>query len=82
MGYSNIYGKEMGKEIAEETFSKLDINNNGTLEFSQFITFGLKQKHEQQENNLKEAFNLFDRDHNGKISKEEIAIVLKGKADE
>ena len=72
----------MGREIAEQTFSKLDINHNGTLEFSQFVTFGLKQKHQQMENNLKEAFNMFDRDHNGKISKEEIEIVLKGKAEE
>ncbi len=69
-GYSQIYGKQMGKQIAEETFSKLDINHNGTLEFSEFVTFGLQQKKQQQECNLKEAFLLFDRDHNGKISKE------------
>ncbi len=33
-GYSAIYGKQMGKQIAEETFNKLDINHSGTLEFS------------------------------------------------
>lgn len=43
----------MGKQIAEETFSKLDINHNGSLEFSEFVTFGLKQKKEQQEAILK-----------------------------
>jgi Ca2+-binding EF-hand superfamily protein len=30
---------------------------------------------------LREAFQLFDRDRNGKISKEEISLVLKGKID-
>jgi len=30
-GYSSIYGKELAKKIAEETFSKLDINHSGSL---------------------------------------------------
>lgn len=30
---------------------------------------------------MREAFQLFDRDRNGKISKEEISLVLKGKID-
>jgi len=30
-GYSSIYGKLVGRKIAEDTFSKLDINNNGNL---------------------------------------------------
>lgn len=71
----------MGRQIAEETFNKLDINHNGSLEFSEFVTFGLTQKKQQKESILKEAFELFDRDHNGKISKEEIQMVLRGKMD-
>jgi calcium-dependent protein kinase len=59
----------MGKQIAEETFSKLDINHSGTLEFSEFVTFGLQQQYAQREARLKEAFKLFDRDGSGKISK-------------
>lgn len=80
-GYSTIYGREVGKQIALETFSKLDINHNNSLEFSEFVTFGLKQQREQEEGKLREAFQLFDRDRNGKISKEEISLVLRGKID-
>jgi len=46
------------------------------------VTFGLRQKQEQQANSLREAFKLFDRDGNGKISKDEIKVILRGKADE
>jgi len=42
----------------------------------------LRQKQEQQANSLREAFKLFDRDGNGKISKDEIKVILRGKADE
>jgi Ca2+-binding EF-hand superfamily protein len=45
------------------------------------VTFGLKQQRDQEEGKLREAFQLFDRDRNGKISKEEISLVLRGKID-
>jgi calcium-dependent protein kinase len=80
-GYSTIYGREVGKQIALDTFSKLDINHNNSLEFSEFVTFGLKQQRDQEEGKLREAFQLFDRDRNGKISKDEISLVLRGKID-
>jgi len=71
----------VGRQIAQETFSKLDINHSGTLEFSELVAFGLQQQKSQQETRLREAFNLFDRDKNGKISKEEISLVIRGRAD-
>lgn len=45
------------------------------------MAFGLKNQQEQEMTKMKEAFNLFDRDKNGKISLEEIHMVLKGKID-
>jgi calcium-dependent protein kinase len=52
-GYSQIYGREVGKQIALETFCKLDINHNNSLEFSEFVTFGLRQQKEQEEAKLR-----------------------------
>jgi len=43
-GYSEIYGKAMAQQIATDTFEKLDINQNGSLEFSEFVAFGLKRQ--------------------------------------
>ena len=80
-GYGEIYGEEMGRQIAEETFAKLDINHNNSLEFSEFVTFGLQQKRDELEHKLKEAFKMFDQDGNGRISQEELAVVLQGRMD-
>ena len=33
-GYSKIYGKALGEKIAKDPFDKLDVNNNGTLDYS------------------------------------------------
>ena len=30
-GYGKIYGLDAAQQIATETFTKLDVNNNGTL---------------------------------------------------
>lgn len=81
-GYTKFYGKVLGKKIAEETFEKLDVNHNGSLEYSEFVAFGLKNQQEQSAAKMKEAFNLFDRDKNGKISLNEIHVILRGKIDE
>lgn len=56
------------------------MNHNGSLEFSEFVTFGLKRQKKQYELRLREAFDMFDRDGNGTISKEEIELILKGKS--
>ena len=47
-GYSQIYGKALGQKIAEETFAKLDVNNSGTLQYSQFVAYGL-ERHQEDE---------------------------------
>lgn len=43
-GYSKIYGRASAEQIASETFAKLDVNNNGTLEYSEFIAYGLRRE--------------------------------------
>lgn len=30
-GYAHLYGKEIGKSVANEIFNKLDTNHNGSL---------------------------------------------------
>jgi Ca2+-binding EF-hand superfamily protein len=30
-GYQTVYGPSVGQAVAEETFAKLDLNNNGIL---------------------------------------------------
>lgn len=70
------------KEV-EEMFMKLDSNGDGLIDLDEFFllcdnpmnNFGKEEDEEEQEN-LKEAFDVFDKDKDGLISVEELGLVL------
>lgn len=43
-GYDMVYGTAVGDAVAEETFTKLDLNQNGIIEYHEFITHSLDIK--------------------------------------
>mmetsp|Transcript_15447 Transcript_15447/g.15046 ORF Transcript_15447/g.15046 Transcript_15447/m.15046 type:complete len:230 (-) Transcript_15447:108-797(-) len=81
-GYTEFF--EGDRERAElevgEMMEKLDFNNNGSIDYSEFIIANLdSQKYSYQllqEDKLKEAFNLFDTDSSGTITLDEVKKVL------
>jgi len=44
----------------ENVFSEVDFNNDGTINFSEFITVTLKKEKLFSEEMLKKAFEIFD----------------------
>lgn len=49
--------------------NEVDVNKSGTIEFDEFLTMMLAKKEEtSREEEIKEAFRLFDKDGNGYIS--------------
>ena len=57
---------------------KLDLNNNGTIDYSEFVIANVDAQKLLQEDKLKEAFDLFDVDHSGEITIDELKKVLGG----
>ncbi len=57
---------------------KLDFNNNGSLDYSEFLIAHLDAKL-INEDRLREVFNLFDVDGSGTITADEIKKLLGGK---
>lgn len=68
---------------------KYDSNGDGLIDFEEFCMLigecmnekegginGNEGKEEEEVNNLKEAFDVFDKDNDGLISVEELALVL------
>ena len=68
--------KGINLELIEEIFKSIDTDGSGSIEYTEFISASLDKSLYLQKEKLKEAFNLFDVDHSGKISNAEIAKVL------
>jgi len=60
----------------EEIIKRIDFNQNGVIEYSEFIAAASNMKQMMTEINLKQAFDLFDLDQNGQITPREMKHVL------
>ena len=68
--------KNINIDHIEEIFKSIDTDGSGCIEYTEFISASLDKSLYLRKEKLKEAFSLFDVDHNGKISNTEIAKVL------
>jgi calcium-dependent protein kinase len=66
--YRKIYGPEADL-IVEKIFTNLDLDNSGKITFSEFITFATEITANFSQEQLREAFKLFDSDNDGLIDK-------------
>ena len=74
----------MGDQILFEDelqsiIKNVDFNQNGLIEYSEFVSAASNLKHLLTEKNLKQAFDLFDLDQNGEITPRELKHILGGK---
>ncbi|CAH9095493.1 unnamed protein product [Cuscuta epithymum] len=61
------------KEELQDMIDEVDTNGNGTIEFSEFINLMAKKiKETDEDEEIKEAFKVFDKDQNGYISASEL----------
>ena len=68
---------ETWKEL-KEIFTVIDADKNNYITYEEFVSGCIDKKAALTDQNLLLAFRLFDSDHNGKISLEEIRQVLLG----
>ncbi|CAN6462965.1 unnamed protein product [Victoria cruziana] len=70
-------GQNPTDEELREMICEVDVNGNGTIEFGEFLNLmARKTKETDAEEELKEAFKVFDKDQNGYISAEELRNVM------
>lgn len=65
-------GDVVPKHCTDQLFETLDSNQNGKIDFSEFKAAMLRTTLYLQSVNLRKAFQFFDRDNSGTISKKEL----------
>jgi len=66
------------EEEARKIIDKLDLNENGTIEYSEFLIANIDPTKIVREDRLREVFNIFDCDRSGAITVDEIKKILGG----
>ena len=58
---------------------EIDVNRDGSISFSEFVQLMAKNMNSQggAQADMNEAFNVFDKDRDGKISQRELIDVMK-----
>jgi len=75
-GMAKIGVNELPADVAR-LLETVDANNSGSIDYTEFLSASMDKKMYIQEDVCWAVFRSFDKDGNGKISKEEIAEVLK-----
>ncbi|XP_066928116.1 calmodulin-like isoform X1 [Clytia hemisphaerica] len=70
-------GQKPTQSELRDMINEVDADGNGTVDFSEFLTMmATKNKGSSADDEIKEAFSIFDKDGNGKISADELKNVM------
>jgi len=76
----NLYNNynQLSNEDIQDIINEVDINGNGTIDFDEFLLLITKKvDEEEKEDELYEAFKIFDKDGNGLISPSELRFAME-----
>jgi len=76
--FKENFGTVIGDMELDQIMKSIDHDNNGYIEYEEFLRATLDKTLLLSETNLQHAFNMFDLDKNGSISADEIKSVIGG----
>lgn len=76
--FSEVQGTVLADIELDNIFVSIDHDNNGYIEYEEFLRATINSDLLLSESNLRLAFGLFDLDQNGSISVEEIKTIIGG----
>jgi calcium-dependent protein kinase len=76
--YEIYMGSDHAHEEVQKIMLQVDTDNNGFIDYTEFLKATLNQRSVMSSENLRKAFDLFDRDSSGSINALELKRVLGG----
>ena len=76
-GIQQIPQIKMSVEDIEKAMNVIDSNNNGVIDYTEFIAACMYSHDYSQELQIKQAFQYFDKDNSGTISADELRLCLQ-----
>jgi len=77
-GLKEVLGHVRGNmKVFDEILEALDKNRNGVIDYTEFLTAASNKEKLLTEKNLRFAFNMFDKNQDGQISKAELKAVFE-----
>jgi len=73
-------GEQPNDEELEDMIRAVDLNGDGEIDFEEFISLMRLRMDERQrdpEEDLRDAFNMFDADRSGFIDRDEVRALMK-----
>ena len=75
-GYAKCFHRELADAELDDLFSRVDFNNTGFIEYSEFVVAAMNEKDLFHSQKIQHAFSVFDKDGSGFISKEDLKATL------
>ncbi|CAD8061662.1 unnamed protein product [Paramecium primaurelia] len=76
--YLKQYDEIKAKQMVDDIFDKVDTNKSGFVDFTEFITSAANEEKLLNKQRLQQAFNMFDTNGDGQISRDELQEIMGG----
>jgi len=75
-GFQKIMASEKANEEVDRIFAMVDTDNNGAIDYSEFITASIDKQSILSKKRLRAAFRIFDKDGSGAIDVGELKEIF------
>lgn len=75
-GIQSIPSIKLSKEDIVKAMKVIDSNNNGVIDYTEFIAACMYSQDYSEERQIKQAFMYFDKDNSGTITCDELKMCL------
>ncbi|CAD8175812.1 unnamed protein product [Paramecium octaurelia] len=76
--YSKHYGQEQAEKLVQEIMKQVDINQSGQIDFNEFLVAAVNKEKILSQEKLKQVFQMFDKNGDGKIQRAELQYIMSG----